>query len=330
MSDQRHKVRRFRASGAPAVVDDYNYPYQPSAAGVTGPQYFYRLLANKVLWCDTTSPYWPRTTTGATCTKTCTAGVIINSSQTCNAGGATTACCTAIGAPAGCAGVSTYNPAGCRAAAGLNPPLYCGPFGTGSAPECQSCACNNLPTGTNGTCSITGAGCGCVGAGCVPTKNGNPACPDQPTGCTLGGTLVTTCTAPAASAACTSLTWDPVAGVYSGTPPSLMPATTLLQDSNNLGVVCRHNNLVYAVTRRSRGRRPLYLPATVCDAGGQGQCAERRLPREQDGDRAVHAARQVQHVDHRQLPDRRHDASAFRATTTRSTPSSSATASTAR
>ena len=44
------------ASGAPAVVDDYNYPYQ-SSSGATGTQYFYRLLANKTLWCDTTSPY---------------------------------------------------------------------------------------------------------------------------------------------------------------------------------------------------------------------------------------------------------------------------------
>ncbi len=48
------------ASGAPAVADDYNYPWQ-SSSGATGAQYFYRQLGTKTLWCDNTSPYWPKT-----------------------------------------------------------------------------------------------------------------------------------------------------------------------------------------------------------------------------------------------------------------------------
>ncbi len=222
------------ASGAPAVAEDYNYPYQPSVAGTTGTQYFYRQLTSKTIWCDTTSPKWPRATTGASCTTVCSAGVPTYTSQTCNAGAASKACCTAIGSPAGCAAASTYSPGSCNTSL-----LYCSP-GLGSAPECiGGCACNTLPTGTNATCSITGASCGCTGAGCVPL-NPNPAkCPDQITGCTAGGVRVTTCTGPIASAACNAKTWDPVALAYT--------TTTLLQDSDADGEVCRHNNLVYAV-----------------------------------------------------------------------------------
>jgi hypothetical protein len=215
------------SSGAPAVAEGYNYPYLKSA-GADGPQYFYRNLGGKSLWCDKTSPNWPRVTSGGTCTWSCTVGTVVNTPQTCNAGGPTNTCCTGVGSPAGCTTISTYTPGGCKGNA-----LYCGPYGTGSAPECLACACNGQPNGRNGSCSITGAGCGCTGNGCAVVVNGNPACPDQPTGCTMGGTLVKTCTGAAGSAACNSMRAD--------------AAMTLLADANGPGTVCRHNNQSYAV-----------------------------------------------------------------------------------
>jgi hypothetical protein len=54
------------ALGVPAVQADYNYPWQ-SSSGATGGEYFYRQLANKVLWCDNSSPYWPRNSTITSC-----------------------------------------------------------------------------------------------------------------------------------------------------------------------------------------------------------------------------------------------------------------------
>jgi len=220
-------------TGGPAVAADYNYPYGNGAA-TTGAPYYWKTLTYKVIWCDTTSPYWPHATSGGSCTTTCTVGTITTTTQTCTAGAVTTACCTAVGTPAGCAAVSTYSPGGCNGSA-----LYCGPYGTGAAPECSTCNCNVNPTGRAGTCSITGAGCGCTGAGCTVVVNGNPSCPAQPTGCTLGGTLQTTCTGPAASAACNTQMWDPVTKTNSG--------ATLLTDANSTGLVCRHNNTTYAV-----------------------------------------------------------------------------------
>ncbi len=55
------------ASGAPAtavagVEYGYNYPWQ-SSTGAVGAQYFWKNnVANKTLWCDQTSPYYPRNT----------------------------------------------------------------------------------------------------------------------------------------------------------------------------------------------------------------------------------------------------------------------------
>jgi type IV pilus assembly protein PilY1 len=219
------------ANGAPAVTNDYNYPYN-SSTGATGTQYFFRNLSFKQLWCDLTSPKWPHAGTGTACVTTCSAGVTVTTPQTCNVTGTTSACCTGVGSPAGCPGASTYTPAGCNTSL-----LYCSP-GLGSAPECiGGCACNQRVNGNAAKCSITGAGCNCTGVGCVPVNPNNPSCPDQVTGCTLGGTLTTTCKA--STVACNSFTWDPVAGAPT--------TTTLLQDANGAGEVCRHNNQTYVI-----------------------------------------------------------------------------------
>ena len=58
-------------SGAPAtavagVEMGYNYPWQ-SSSGATGAQYFYKQLSNKILYCDNSSPYWPRTNVITSC-----------------------------------------------------------------------------------------------------------------------------------------------------------------------------------------------------------------------------------------------------------------------
>ena len=59
------------ASGAPAtavagVEMGYNYPWQKTS-GAEDPKYFYRQLSTKVLWCDSSSPWWPRTSTITGC-----------------------------------------------------------------------------------------------------------------------------------------------------------------------------------------------------------------------------------------------------------------------
>jgi hypothetical protein len=75
-------------SGAPAVATTdthYQYPWSPSTAGTTGPEYFYRQLGTKVLWCDNTSPWWPR---AAGVITSCSGGTPIYaapSQQRCNA-----------------------------------------------------------------------------------------------------------------------------------------------------------------------------------------------------------------------------------------------------
>ena len=54
------------------------------------------------------------------------------------------------------------------------------------------------------------------------------------------------------SPACTAQLWDPVANVS-------LP-TTLLQDSNAQGYVCRHNNQVYAVSGAPAAGGPYTYP----------------------------------------------------------------------
>ncbi|MEO8675059.1 MAG: PilC/PilY family type IV pilus protein [Casimicrobiaceae bacterium] len=245
------------ASGAPAVNADYNYPYQ-SSTGAKGTQYFFKSLGNKILYCDTSSPYYPRNPGVIT---GCLTGAPIMGmpgppkTQTCN-----------------------VNPKTCNPTAGLrnwtkpvlpdvcnNTALYCLPnqgtpvasdgnsLGTGLPPECLPCQCKSdyQPLPLN-KCSITGASCpaACGTASCDPVN-----CPDQPgtpaaiTGCTLGGQPIYQL----GTATCGGKIWDPATNSAG--------ANTALQDALAQGYACRHNNQTYAVTAAGGGT-PFTYPRT--------------------------------------------------------------------
>ncbi len=78
------------ASGAPAtavagVEYGYNYPWQ-SSTGAVGAQYFWKnTVANKTLWCDKTSPYYPRSTTITACNGGVPVAAGLPTQQSCNA-----------------------------------------------------------------------------------------------------------------------------------------------------------------------------------------------------------------------------------------------------
>ncbi|MFO1412486.1 MAG: PilC/PilY family type IV pilus protein [Burkholderiales bacterium] len=224
-------------SGAPAAVADYNYPWQ-SSSGANGPQYFYRQLSNKSLWCDNTSPYWPRSTGTIT---GCQGGTPIytggtTNQQKCNKD--SNVCNPTLA-------LRTYNPASCK----TDPPaMYCVPGtggsgsgtpGTGSLPECLACNCVADTPVNSGHCSIN---TGTVCTGTYGVLGGNAACPDVTTTGTLtgcsGGTPIY---AKVGSPSCTTVLWDPY------TNANVAAGTTLLADSNAAGVVCRHNNQSYTI-----------------------------------------------------------------------------------
>ena len=195
------------SNGAPAVVDDYNYPYK-SSSGAVGTQYFYQQLANKILYCDTTSPFWPRNGTIIGCTAggtpTCGGVACPVTQQTCNLN---TPAKTCNPTPAS----RNFTPAGCKPPL-ATPALWCAPStggsdsfssGTGTVPECQACTCNAdyQPANTK-KCSVTGAACTsvCGVLGCDIAE-----CPDQPVapnGCSMGVPIYG---GPAASASCTAV-----------------------------------------------------------------------------------------------------------------------------
>lgn len=214
---------------APAIQDDYNYPYNRSSGTVNDPKYFYRNSFNRSIWCKTGAAGWPKTTTG--CPYTCTMGGTLtyptNQVQTCVAGGTTT------GAP------WTYSPAGCD-----TDPLYQWTWAAGGCVgtigvECLACNRTGIITARAGSCSITGVACGTAGSPAPPiVVNGNPACPNAtgttPTGCTVGSLQPPTACNPASSAACNS--------TYGGTGGT--GGSTLLMDANGAGVTCRHNNML--------------------------------------------------------------------------------------
>ena len=231
--DCRINGRAYDAvNGAPAISEDYNYPWRKTSGADNDPTHFWRTGGSKSLWCDKTAPGWPRGT--PSCTYACSGGgtlLYANVPQTCNGTGNTTS------------GPYTYSPAGCQ-----TNPAYQWTWTTGGCVgtigvECLACNRTGTITARNAQCSITGVSCGTTGNPAPPiVVNGNPACPNvpspTPTGCTTG-VLTQNCTYPAAgSARCDDNVWDPVTKTYK--------STTLLEDAElqngGTGAVCRHNN----------------------------------------------------------------------------------------
>lgn len=227
-------------SGAPAAAADYNYPWQ-SSSGATGPQYFYKQLSNKIIYCDTSSPYYPRNTASIIgCnggTPNYTGGGTVTQ-QKCNRD--SNICNPSLA-------LRNYTPASCK----TDPTaMYCTPgtggsssstpgLGTGALPECLACNCNTDYVQNTGHCSVN-TGTVCVGN--YGVLGGNASCPDVVstgtlTSCTGGNPVYAQ-----ASVNCGSLLFDPF------TNANLVPATTLLADSNAAGLVCRHNNQTYTIT----------------------------------------------------------------------------------
>ena len=172
------------ASGAPAtavlgVEMGYNYPWQ-SSSGATGAQYFYRQLSNKILWCDNSSPYWPRTATISACNGGAAVFGGAPTKQTCVKNVDTFSCNPVVAS-------RNFTPAACKTDPAAK---YCTPGtggsgsntpGTGGLPECIACNCNNdfLTVGVNGKCSSSGAACNAN----YGVLGGNLAqCPDVPNG----------------------------------------------------------------------------------------------------------------------------------------------------
>ncbi|MCC6193806.1 MAG: hypothetical protein IT518_04990 [Burkholderiales bacterium] len=239
---------------SPAVTDDYNYPWQPTAG--VGAQFFWRTLNVKSLWCDKTSPYWPRNGTIIGCN-----GGTFNPPSTiaqyCQNGGNDSVCTGDYSSGLTYVDVATGSET-CDLSA-----EWCSTTGlpaVGVPPECRACRCVPNTPRTLGTCyrsdtNLPGSGsCNCTGLGCSP-----PACPDftiTPATCT-GGTPVYANT-PATSANCTSFLWDPITGQNQ--------TVTLLDDAGAPGTVgaagttCRHNNYTYAVGGAAGPNKYGYAP----------------------------------------------------------------------
>lgn len=240
------------ASGAPAVTDDYNYPWQ-STSGV-GDQYFYRNLGTKQLWCDKTSPYWPRS------------GVITGCvGGTFNAGTTVTQYCQQTSTSTACTGsypTLTYKDTATNSQFCDNSATWCSAPGTGSSPECKACTCvPNTPTKVascyrSDTNTPGSGGCGCTGAGCTLGTCGNFTITSA--SCT-GGTPIYA-NIPATSASCTSAMWNPATGTNQ--------TATLLDDAGApnttgaAGTTCRHNNYTYAVGGAAGSNKYGYSPYT--------------------------------------------------------------------
>ena len=233
---QRHQYDAA-GNGAPAITDDYNYPWQLTVAPA-GAQYFYAATAvggvphhgagaAKTLWCNTASAGWPKNPVIAGCVG----GTITynTAQQTCNA---PVAQCNPT------ASLRNYNQgAQCRDTVGTAD-LFCAPntggsdgnpptvVWTGVVPECSACTCKSDYTPPSGKCSITTAAC----TGPYSILNGDPGqCPVQNTtihDCGAGTPIYNAC-APAqrrASAADCSTARSPAARPCKTTPTSSMAA----------------------------------------------------------------------------------------------------------
>ncbi|MFO1325000.1 MAG: PilC/PilY family type IV pilus protein [Burkholderiales bacterium] len=224
------------ASGAPVADADYNYPWQKQS-GADDAKYFWRQLSNKTIYCDTTSPWRPRTGTITSCrtgTPNYSGGMV---QQRCVRGG--NICNPTVAS-------RNYTPANCK----TDPAnLFCAPnvggsdgnsLGTGALPECIACTCNADTLNPNGSCQAavaavsTNAACNSA----FGVWGGNLAqCPDVPN--TIANCNGGIPNYAVDSLACGKFLFNP----YTNTPT----ATTLLQDADGAGVMCRHNNIAYAV-----------------------------------------------------------------------------------
>jgi hypothetical protein len=231
------------SSGAPAAAADYNYPWSPSTGGLTGAQFFYRQNNNKILWCDSSSPYWPRNTSAGQITgclggtPVYTGGGVVTQ-QKCNRD--SNVCNPTLA-------LRNYTPSSCK----TDPTaMYCTPgtggsssstpgLGTGSLPECLACNCNTDYVQNTGHCSVN-TGTVCVGN--YGVLGGNASCPDTVstgtlTSCTGGTPIYAKNTGPN----CNTVLWDPY------TNANIASGLTMLGDSNAAGKVCRHNNQSYTI-----------------------------------------------------------------------------------
>ena len=153
----RPPPRVHRRPPLQALEMGYNYPWQKSS-GSEDAKYFYRQLSNKTLWCDNTSPWYPRNTRHHQLQRRHARHERVRPATVQQAGQSLQS-----GSRPG-----NYTPAGMRT---TDPPaLYCVPGtggsgsgtpGTGSLPECLACNCiaNTDPVRRLGRCSITNAAC---------------------------------------------------------------------------------------------------------------------------------------------------------------------------
>ena len=237
---------------APAQLGDYQYPWRGSTPST---QYFFRNYNhnanawnsgnagnntswNKTLWCNAASPKWPRNgTSSCTTTYNCPGGTYQPKMepQYCRDAGPKTTCsadrstrppaatrirCTAHLAPASA-------PSACPAPSTIVPTTRTS-VGVG---RCRWVS--NTSVGSNANCDCNTVGCTVnpSHAACTPQTNGGVV-----GSCSNGVTPVpvTNCTLPSkAGGACNQVLWNEVTNVPT--------TTTMLQDAQGAGLVCRRN-----------------------------------------------------------------------------------------
>ncbi len=253
-------------AGAPAVVDDYNYPYNKTDT-VNDPKYYARQGGNRVIWCKTGAAGWPKTTAGCpwTCTPSGTLTYPTGLVQTC-VGNSPVQGAPWTYAPLGCDTNLNYQASGWSPTAPQIPFQCVGTIGV----ECLPCTRTGIVVQRNAYCSInTGVWCGTTGApATTPIAVSNPAClpttGTTPTGCTTGTLTAPTACNPIATANCNM--------TYGGTGGT--GGTTLLNNSNGAGDTCRHNNYTGAyVSTRFTYPETLLVDATKFNkAVSDGTC----------------------------------------------------------
>ena len=235
------------------VPADYNYPWRNTAAndartfnqngaGLGWTNASPGPVWNKVIYCNTAHPKFPKSLpcaiTGYTCPVPQTYIPPAAVPQYCYDVGNKTGSCT-----------NTYNPPACN-----TNPLYGAP-GPCVGPECLVCqnlGCTPPSIGREGQCGTnssrpqppsTRADCDCAGAGCTVNANHAACVPVTPPGvgtCSGGATPtpVRTCNNNNSND-CGLRLYNPVSGLNDG--------PRMIDDANGTGEVCRRNGRAYAV-----------------------------------------------------------------------------------